>query len=94
MQTPTRPSSVSGPAPRGCGAVLRRFVLLVLFCAAPLCVSPLRDAAHAQGFQPPGLDRDSAAYAASLAARAPAGGTPQARRQAETRAAEDRKSVV
>ena len=43
--------------------------------------------AHAQPFQPPGLEQDSQAYAALLAARQPAGGTPQARRTAETRAA-------
>ena len=48
----------------------------------------LSASARADDFQGPGLDRDSQAYASSLAARSPAGGAPQARRQAEQRAAE------
>ncbi len=56
-------------------------VLLLLLLLAPA-------AADAEGFEAPGLDRDSRAYASSLAARSPAGGTAQARRQAEQRAAD------
>src|SRR5262245_2959519 len=57
---------------------MRRFALLftALFCL--VCT-----VARAEEFNLPGLQTDSAAYARSLAARVPAGGTPQARRQAE-----------
>ena len=58
-----------------------RWLLLALMLLSPLAV-------RADEFAVPGLDRDSAAYAASLLARTPAGGTPQARRQAEQRADE------
>jgi len=40
----------------------------------------------AHGFQLPGLERDADAYAQSLTARSPAGGTPAARRTAEQKA--------
>lgn len=45
----------------------------------------------AHGFQLPGLDRDADAYANSLTARSPAGGTPAARRTAEQKAEEAEK---
>ncbi len=53
-------------------------LLLVLFSAA----------ARAQDFQIPGLSGDSAAYVQGLVSRAPAGAGPQARKQAEQRAAD------
>jgi len=56
-----------------------RWLLLLLMLLAPA-------GAHADGFEVPGLQRDSEAYQAALLARSPAGGTPQARRQAEQRA--------
>jgi len=56
-----------------------RWLLLLLMLLAPA-------GAHADGFEVPGLKRDSEAYQAALLARSPAGGTPQARRQAEQRA--------
>jgi len=59
--------------------IARLFLLLVL-------VLPL--AAGAESFDVPGLGADSRGYAGSLTNSFPAGGTPLARRQAETRAAD------
>ena len=61
---------------------MRRFALLV---AALVCLT--FGAACAGEFSLPGLSADADAYAASLTARFPAGGTPQARRVAEQQAA-------
>ncbi|MEJ0016588.1 MAG: MG2 domain-containing protein [Acetobacteraceae bacterium] len=61
---------------------MRRFGLLL---AALLCLACGR--AWADDFALPGLESDSGAYARTLTARFPAGGTPQARRQAEQAAA-------
>ncbi len=55
-----------------------------------LCLALLLAAGTAQAqarFELPGLDADSSTYADQLAARFPAGGTPQGRAQAEARAA-------
>ena len=60
--------------------------MMMRVLALVLLLMPL--ALRAEPFDVPGLERDSQAYAAALAARSPAGGTPQARRQAETRAAD------
>lgn len=57
---------------------------LLLFALAAVPVA----AAWADPFAPEGLPRDSDAYADSLTARFPAGGTPQARVKAEQAAAE------
>ena len=53
--------------------------------AALLCIAC--GVAWAEEFSLPGLEADSAAYARLLTSRVPAGGTPQARRQAEQNAA-------
>lgn len=58
---------------------MRWLVLLLLLFAAP---------ARADDFQVPGLERDSQAYLRALTQRSPAGLAPQARRQAEQRAAD------
>ena len=50
------------------------------------CTLLLAGPAGAAEFRAPGLDQDSAAYAAALKARSPAGLTPQAQRAAEQRA--------
>ncbi len=57
---------------------MRRFALLLAAVLIMVC-----GAARADNFSLPGLEADSDAYANSLTARFPAGGTPQARRQAE-----------
>ena len=66
---------------------MARFALLLaawLFLGlGPASGSP----AGAEEFVPPGVSADASAYAHSLTARFPAGGTPQARRQAELQAA-------
>ncbi|HST74461.1 MAG TPA: MG2 domain-containing protein, partial [Acetobacteraceae bacterium] len=59
----------------------RLFLLL-----AVICFGLLPGAARSDNFALPGIDRDSATYAASLTARNPAGGTPKARHQAEQQA--------
>ncbi len=61
---------------------MRRFALLLAALLGLVC-----SAAWADDFELPGLQADSSAYANSLTARFPAGGTPQARRQAEAQAA-------
>jgi uncharacterized protein YfaS (alpha-2-macroglobulin family) len=61
---------------------MRRFVLLAAAMLGLFC-----GVAWAEDFTLPGLQADSDAYANSLTARFPAGGTPQARRQAEQAAA-------
>jgi uncharacterized protein YfaS (alpha-2-macroglobulin family) len=61
---------------------MRRFALLVVALLGLVC-----GAAWADEFRLPGLEADSDAYANSLTAHFPAGGTPQARRQAEQAAA-------
>jgi alpha-2-macroglobulin len=61
---------------------MRRFGLLL---AALLCLAC--GAAWAEDFALPGMEADSSAYAGTLTSRFPAGGTPQARRQAEQAAA-------
>ncbi len=61
---------------------MRRFVLLL---AAVLCL--VCAAAWAEDFTLPGLESDSNAYSETLTSRFPAGGTPQARKQAEQAAA-------
>ncbi len=60
---------------------MRRLALLIVMLLALAC-----GAARADDFSLPGLAADSDAYAALLTRRFPAGGTPQARRQAEARA--------
>ncbi len=60
------------------GAV-RWLLLLILLVAG---------GARAAEFNPPGLEADSQAYVRALTERSPAGVTPQARRQAEQRAAD------
>ena len=65
---------------------MRRFGWLL---AALLCLAC--GTAWADDFNLPGLEADSDAYANTLTARFPAGGTPQARRQAEQAAAAIRK---
>ena len=60
---------------------MRRIVLLIVTLLALAC-----GAARADDFSLPGLAADSDAYAALLTKRFPAGGTPQARRQAEAQA--------
>ncbi len=57
---------------------MRRFALLAATLLIVLC-----GVARADDFTLPGLEADSDAYANSLTARFPAGGTPQGRRQAE-----------
>ena len=64
---------------------------LRLFLAA--CLLTLGYAAQAADFQLPGLERDANAYANSLTARSPAGGTPTARQAAEQKAAEAEKNA-
>jgi uncharacterized protein YfaS (alpha-2-macroglobulin family) len=61
---------------------MRRFALLLAVLAGCWC-----HAAWADDFELPGLQADSDAYLESLTKRFPAGGTPQARRQAEAQAA-------
>jgi hypothetical protein len=61
---------------------MRRCVLLLTALVCIMC-----GAARAEEFSLPGLEADSDTYANSLTARFPAGGTPQARRQAEQAAA-------
>jgi hypothetical protein len=61
---------------------MRRCVLLLAALLGIVCAT-----AWADDFNLPGLEADSDAYANSLTARFPAGGTPQARRQAEQAAA-------
>src|SRR6478736_5092784 len=61
---------------------MRRFALLAATLLVLVCGT-----AWADEFRLPGLESDSNAYAKSLTARFPAGGTPQARRQAEQVAA-------
>lgn len=53
-----------------------------------ICLLLLGWSAHAAEFQLPGLERDANAYARSLTARSPAGGTPAARKAAEQKVAE------
>jgi uncharacterized protein YfaS (alpha-2-macroglobulin family) len=65
------------------GIAMRRLRLLLA-----ACVLLSGFAAHAAEFRLPGLERDANAYAGSLTARSPAGGTPAARRTAEQRAGE------
>ena len=60
-----------------------RAALLSMGLAACL----LAVSAHAADFDLPGLDTDSAAFAAALSKTFPTGGTPDSRRQAEARAA-------
>ncbi len=62
---------------------MRRFVLFTVVLLGQLVCG----AAWAEEFSLPGLEADSNAYASSLSSRFPAGGTPQARRQAEQAAA-------
>jgi uncharacterized protein YfaS (alpha-2-macroglobulin family) len=57
---------------------MRRFALLFAIMLAVTC-----HLARADDFSLPGLQSDSEAYVSSLTARVPAGGTPQARRQAD-----------
>ena len=54
-------------------------------CLAVL-LACLAGAAHAADFDLPGLDADSAQFAAALAKPFPAGGTPDGRGKAEARA--------
>ena len=61
---------------------MRRFVVLLAMLLGIVCGT-----AWADDFNLPGLEADSDAYANSLTAHFPAGGTPQARRQAEQAAA-------
>jgi alpha-2-macroglobulin len=61
---------------------MRRIALLLAALLSLVC-----GAAWADEFRLPGLEADSGAYANSLTARFPAGGTPLARRQAEQTAA-------
>ncbi len=59
---------------------MRRFTLLLAMLIGLLCAGK---SAWAEDFNLPGVDGESQAYAQSLSARFPAGGTAQARRQAE-----------
>jgi hypothetical protein len=61
---------------------MRRFVLLAVAMLGLACGVALAD-----DFSLPGLEADSNAYQSTLTARFPAGGTPQARKQAEQAAA-------
>ena len=61
---------------------MRRCILLLAALLGVVCGT-----AWADEFRLPGLEADSDAYANSLTAHFPAGGTPQARRQAEQAAA-------
>ena len=61
---------------------MSRCVLLLAMLLGIVCGT-----AWADEFRLPGLEADSDAYANSLTAHFPAGGTPQARRQAEQAAA-------
>ena len=61
---------------------MRRFGLLLALLLFVVCGT-----AWADDFTLPGLQADSDAYAHSLTQRFPAGGTPQARKQAEQAAA-------
>ena len=60
---------------------MRRIALVIVALLALTC-----GGAWADDFSLPGLAADSDAYAAQLTKRFPAGGTPQARRQAEAQA--------
>ena len=71
-------SATSSPA-TGRSDAMRWLALLILLLAGP---------AWAEDFNVPGLQRDAAAYAATLTAKSPAGLTPVQRRQAEQRAAD------
>ncbi|MDR3536978.1 MAG: alpha-2-macroglobulin [Acetobacteraceae bacterium] len=62
---------------------MRRFALLFVAILAIACGTAAFRPAWADDFFLPGLQADSEAYVHTLTARAPAGGTPQARRQAE-----------
>ena len=57
-----------------------------LALALLLCLGLLPAVVRADPFEPAGLDRDSNAYQSALAAREPAGGTPEARHLAEQQA--------
>ena len=61
---------------------MRRFGLLLAALSFLVC-----GVAWAEDFALPGLEADSSAYAHTLTSRFPAGGTPQARKQAEQAAA-------
>ncbi len=65
---------------------MRRCVLLLAVLFGIVCGTAW-GTAWADEFRLPGLEADSDAYANSLTAHFPAGGTPQARRQAEQAAA-------